>query len=273
MQTPQISNLSNPDEIVEDLNTLSAFLAKRDINALSKDDISKITGNNKFDLAVLLGNSLTYSIEVFGKAVQNEIAEYYIIAGGKGHSTNFLKESVKNDTEFHNNLNSYHSEAEIMFKILERNYNPESNRIFLEKQSTNCGDNAQKVKNLLNEKELFPRNILLIQDPTMQLRTHASFKKVWNTDSEVSFYSHAPFIPKVKYDGKRIVFRETNIPGLWPMNRYISLIMSEVPRLRDDKSGYGPKGKDYISSVQIPGNIEKAYQQLLKHFENVVRPV
>lgn len=31
--------------------------------------------------------------------------------------------------------------------------------------------------------------------------------------------------------------------GVWSVERYISLLLGEVPRLRDDANGYGPQGK------------------------------
>ncbi|RRD39302.1 hypothetical protein EII29_07820 [Leptotrichia sp. OH3620_COT-345] len=37
-------------------------------------------------------------------------------------------------------------------------------------------------------------------------------------------------------------FKE-NISGMWNMERYINLLMGEIPRFGDDEKGYGPKGK------------------------------
>lgn len=46
------------------------------------------------------------------------------------------------------------------------------------------------------------------------------------------------------------------------MERYLSLIAGELPRLRDDETGYGPRGKDFIIHVDIPRDIENAWQVL-----------
>jgi hypothetical protein len=40
--------------------------------------------------------------------------------------------------------------------------------------------------------------------------------------------------------------------------RYISLLMGEVPRLRNDKLGYGPKGMGFIDACEVPTDAENA---------------
>jgi hypothetical protein len=39
--------------------------------------------------------------------------------------------------------------------------------------------------------------------------------------------------------------------------------MGEVPRLRDDTDGYGPRGRDFIAHVDLPQEVEIAYLALL----------
>jgi len=46
------------------------------------------------------------------------------------------------------------------------------------------------------------------------------------------------------------------------MERFVSLVMGEIPRLRNDKDGYGPRGRGYIVAVDIPASVEAAYQRL-----------
>ncbi|MGT9855229.1 YdcF family protein, partial [Citrobacter freundii complex sp. 2025EL-00205] len=41
-----------------------------------------------------------------------------------------------------------------------------------------------------------------------------------------------------------------------------SLITGELPRLRDDATGYGPCGRDFIAHVDIPQDVEQAWLQL-----------
>ncbi len=52
--------------------------------------------------------------------------------------------------------------------------------------------------------------------------------------------------------------------GLWPVERYLSLLTGELPRLRDDSDGYGPRGRDFIVHVDFPVEVAQAWQTL-KH--------
>ena len=52
------------------------------------------------------------------------------------------------------------------------------------------------------------------------------------------------------------------IHGMWESDRYINLLMGEIPRLRDDENGYGPAGKGFIAHVDIPENVKKAFSEL-----------
>ena len=46
------------------------------------------------------------------------------------------------------------------------------------------------------------------------------------------------------------------------MDRHISLLMGEIPRLSDTPDGYGPRGKGYIAHVDIPPDVENAWREL-----------
>ncbi len=50
--------------------------------------------------------------------------------------------------------------------------------------------------------------------------------------------------------------------GLWPVTRYLALLLGELPRLQDTPEGYGPRGKDFISHVTFPPEILDAWRQL-----------
>ncbi|MGP4254574.1 hypothetical protein ACSSMD_22885, partial [Escherichia coli] len=52
--------------------------------------------------------------------------------------------------------------------------------------------------------------------------------------------------------------------GLWPVERYLSLLTGELPRLRDDSDGYGPRGRDFIVHVDFPAEVIQTWQTL-KH--------
>lgn len=59
--------------------------------------------------------------------------------------------------------------------------------------------------------------------------------------------------------------------GVWSVDRYISLLLGEIPRLRDDPSGYGPKGKGFIDHVDIPIEVEEAHAWLAGRYSDLLR--
>lgn len=61
------------------------------------------------------------------------------------------------------------------------------------------------------------------------------------------------------------------ISGMWEMDRYVSLLMGEIPRLMDNLAGYGPKGKDFIAHVDIPEDVIEAYKALQEIFPESTR--
>lgn len=91
----------------------------------------------------------------------------------------------------------------------------------------------------------------------MQLRTFASFSKY--TYNNVKLINYAPFIPKIDMNLK---LSNIGINGIWEDKRYLELLMGEIPRLRDNENGYGPNGKGFIVHVDIPREIEEAYNSL-----------
>lgn len=65
------------------------------------------------------------------------------------------------------------------------------------------------------------------------------------------------FCPELIEQGDGVDFAPT-AEGLWSVDRYLSLITGELPRLRDDATGYGPRGRDFIAHVDIPQEVEQA---------------
>lgn len=271
--TLTVDNLTDPETIIRSINLVSGFLAKRDIKQLDIKSIGQITGKYYVDVAVLLGNSIVASVDKFAHTLNRDLAEKYIIAGGKGHSTSLLRKSAKSEFDIETDISQDLSEAEILYEMLTKRHSIDRSTIYLEKKSTNCGDNAIKVKELLENEGLTPKSYLLIQDPTMQLRTHASFLKAWENEFPITVINDPVFVPKVKLEKNQIMFNNPNIPGIWPMKRFISLILSEIPRLRNDQYGYGPNGKGFITAVDIPPEIQEAHQSLRNEFEEYFRPM
>lgn len=237
--------------MVTHLNTLAQFLARRDIGDLA--DV-------KADVLVLLGNALPGTARVAAGAWHAGVAPAILVSGGVGHSTSLLWEAVRNHPEFGTIPVAGRPEADIFRDILAGYLGVDRSAILIENESTNCGANAWASKLILNP--LDPAKVVLIQDPTMQRRTHASFERTYRGESAPEFISFSPFVPQVS-DCALI----ENFPdGLWTFERFVDLILGEVPRLTDDEHGYGPKGKDYVEHVEIPDDVLESYKILTLQF-------
>lgn len=120
----------------------------------------------------------------------------------------------------------------------------------LETKSTNCGNNITNLLALLKEKQISCDSIILCQDATMQRRMDAIFRK----------YAHAKIINFATYQVEIKKKKIVSCPlGMWKLDRYIELLMGEIPRLQDNKNGYGPKKKGYLVHVDIPNNVYNAF--------------
>ena len=61
------------------------------------------------------------------------------------------------------------------------------------------------------------------------------------------------------------------IHGMWDIDRYVNLLMGEIPRLKDDENGYGPKGKSFIAHVDIPEAVDAAFNKLKAVYGDITR--
>lgn len=248
----------NNDIIQYCANKVAEFLAVRDINELECTELEKKVGLEKVDVLVLLGNSIPYTIKCAVKAYENNLCDRILINGGIGHSTQILRNEIRKNSEFDFIEVEDRAEADIFFDIMTQIYNIDSSKIIVENKSTNCGDNAKKAIELLEELNIPYNSLLLIQDPTMQLRTYTSFLK-YIDDKKVKLINYAPFIPIINVD---LRLSNVNIDGIWDEKRYFELLMGEIPRLKDDEYGYGPNGKNFIAHIDIPREIEEDYNRL-----------
>ena len=125
----------------------------------------------------------------------------------------------------------------------------------LEIHSTNCGNNITNLLKLLKEKNITFKNIIISQDATMQLRMEVTLKKYLSEN--IKIINFATYSAKVCVKDEKLCF-ENDIFGMWDIDRYITLLMGEIPRLTDDKDGYGPKGAGYIAHIDIPEDVKNA---------------
>lgn len=70
-------------------------------------------------------------------------------------------------------------EAHVLADIAHDYWHIPHSRLVVEDQSTNCGENARFTRTTLESRGLAHRRGIVIQDPTMQRRTMATFARVW----------------------------------------------------------------------------------------------
>ena len=121
---------------------------------------------------------------------------------------------------------------------------------------------------LLSKHKIPFKNIIISQDATMQLRMDATLRKY--VSNEIEIINYATYSVKVSEKDGNLTY-DKDIPGMWDTDHFITLLMGEIPRLTDDKNGYGPKGKSYLVHIDIPDNVKNAFSQLKKIYTNSVR--
>jgi uncharacterized SAM-binding protein YcdF (DUF218 family) len=212
------------------------------------------------DLIVAMGSALVDVVEKAAGLFRTGIAKKILVCGGIGHSTPLLW----------NNIESYfpaircdgRAEAEVYRDLLIKHFGVPSEAIIVENESTNCGDNAVKARVVLEREKFEGTRVILIQDPTMQIRTMASFDKVFQDQPKMKFFSVPPFVPRLHVNGI-----EGGVYATWSQNRFLQLVLGEIPRL----AAYGPSGSGFISHVEVPSKITDAWARLQANFPDQVR--
>ena len=241
---------------VQDINTLARYLGLRDISSLTQEDLYKNYSISQVDVMVLFGGSILCGADVLAKAMKNHIAKKYIIVGGAGHTTQTFREKVYELCPYIEVTDL--SEAEIFNNYIQYTYGLRAD--YLETHSTNCGNNITYLLDLIKDKNIECNSILLMQDATMQRRMDAILRKF---RSDLKIINYASYSVNVLEDMKY----STDILGMWKLNRYIELLMGEIPRLYDDENGYGPKGKDFLVHVDIPKPVLDSFWRLKEKYQ------
>ena len=241
--------------IAKNINILGNFCGKRDISVLTSEQLENVYGIPQVDVMVLFGGSILAGGDVLADAIKNKIAKKYVIVGGAGHTTETLRQKVHQ--EYPEIETAGLSEAEVFQKYLQSVYG--CNADYLEKQSTNCGNNITYLLELLKENGISFKSIILSQDSTMQHRMEAGLRKYVKDD--VLIINYAAYSAKVLHNGAELVY-EDEPHGMWNMERYVNLLMGEIPRLTDNTDGYGPNGKGFIAHVDIPTEVRNAFDEL-----------
>ncbi len=238
------------------INTVARFLALDDFGGRSKDDAPT------FDLVVLAGNALLWTLEGAVKMARTAGVPL-LISGGIGHSTRLLAAAVDAHPVYRKALAGQTSEARLLGDIAAMFLGFDQSRLLLEDASTNCGENGLFSRRLLDALELAPAAMLLIQDPLMQRRTDASFRQAWADATCPTIVNWPVQVPRIGYRNNRIDYLQSPNSRKWTPERFLSLLTGEIQRLRDDENGYGPRGKGFLPHVDIPAEVETAWQQII----------
>jgi uncharacterized SAM-binding protein YcdF (DUF218 family) len=210
------------------------------------------------DLVVLMGSAVLESLEPAARA-----GCPILISGGIGHATQYLDDAVRRRGL---GIEGGRPESHVFRDLLTSRYGVAPDAILVEDRSTNCGENAEFTRRMIDQ----PKTLLLIQDPTMQRRTHACFERSFANLPGTTLLSHAPVLPWI---GPDHVSAGPGTPAIWSRERFRSLIVGEIRRLRDDADGYGPQGRNFIDHVDIPTEVLAAYDRLRAAYPAAVRSV
>ncbi|KAK0103783.1 hypothetical protein ONS95_005785 [Cadophora gregata] len=257
-----------------DVNLVAKFLAH--------PQVSFISATEPVDCIVICASAVLHQATALFRALESrpDLTKTLALCGGIGHSTPLIYAAVSKHPAYHELTTAVQGkpEARVLEAILKRHFDvdkitSQGCRILVEDESTNCGANASKTKELLLREGIpIPSTMVVVQDPTMALRTVAAFEKVFEDEISVGrlVVKSAPiFVPRMKDDGEGRTTRDVDgieAEELWDVDRFYDLIIGEIPRLRDDINGYGPKGKGFIVHVDVPAEIEEAWSRLREKF-------
>jgi hypothetical protein len=249
--------------LIPSINILGRFCGVRDVGALTGTELGKKYGFAAADVMVLFGGSIICGGDELARAMKENIARHYVIVGGAGHTTQTLRDKMRAlyprwDT-------AGLAEADLFNGYLQRRYGFGVG--LLERRSTNCGNNITFLLELLKRENICPRSMILMQDATMQRRMAAGLRKYRPKLTVVNYASYS--VSVVCRENKAAYDREPL--GMWDIERYCTLLMGEIPRLRDSESGYGPKGKDYIAHEDLPGEVLRAYETIRGYDASLIR--
>jgi uncharacterized SAM-binding protein YcdF (DUF218 family) len=120
-------------------------------------------------------------------------------------------------------------------------------RILIENQSTNTGDNILFTKRLLAERELAPATFIVVQKPYMERRSYATFRKVWPEKAVVVTS------PRASFDEYLTSLSNSELS----VDEVISIMVGDLQRIRL----YPQKG--FQIAQDIPDDVWDAFEALV----------
>lgn len=241
--------------VCRDMNLLAAFLGARSVDALTQASLHGRYGFARADVMALFGGTILAGVDVLAGAMENDVARRYVIVGGRGHTTEALREAARALVPGLD-VAPDASEAELLDACLAVRHGLHAD--LLETTSTDCGSNVVRLRELLAREGVACDSIVLAQDATMQARMAAVARKEMPGVEPISFATYR--VRMVERDGAAVV--DDPPLGMWEPRRYLSLLMGEIPRLTDDEGGYGPRGRGFLAHVDVPPVVRDAWEEL-----------
>ena len=134
------------------------------------------------------------------------------------------------------------------FAAVARRLGVPAEKILIENQSTNTGENILFTKRLLADRRLDPRTIIVVQKPYMERRSYATFRQVW---PEIDPIVTSPQVSFDEYLGKYT-------HSALSQDDVISIMVGDLQRIRL----YPSKG--FQIPQDIPNDVWDAYEALVK---------
>jgi uncharacterized SAM-binding protein YcdF (DUF218 family) len=159
---------------------------------------------------------------------EHGLAPYIIFSGGLGRLTTGLFAKP---------------EAELFAEVARRRNVPED-KIIIENQSANSGENISFTHKLLEENGLNFNSFILVQKPYMERRAYAVFRK------------QMPH-KEVKVTSPKLSFEEYCSGGL-SKDQVINILVGDTQRIKI----YAEKG--FQIAQEIPAEVWKAFEELVK---------
>ena len=266
--------VDNSMEVSKDVNLLATFHAHAEVT------LESLRTREPVDCIVICASSVLSQASQLFHALESRpsLTRTLVLVGGIGHSTSHIYDAVARHPQYrtiHAQISGL-PEAQVLQAIVNHYFSlPDVEaggpRVLVEDQSTNCGANAVRTRKILDEAGLTSiKTCIVVQDPTMSLRTKASFEKAFE-DLPIlrrpHFLTCPIVVPEVHAVDGQLEYAldpvgESRADDLWDMKRLCELVVGEVTRLKDDENGYGPKGKGFIGHVDVPMEVEAAANRI-----------
>lgn len=121
-------------------------------------------------------------------------------------------------------------------------------RILIENQSTNTGENVSFTKRLLAEGGLDPQTFIVVQKPYMERRAYATFRSRWPEKGAIVTS------PRISFDEYLNRYAHDSLS----QDEVVSIIVGDLQRIKI----YGERG--WQIPQEIPSGVWHAYEELVR---------